>query len=404
MSPRVAQPSAGRRRELEGGFALPVAMLVLVLLSMVSATGLYVARTDFRAAQATRHAAVALAAADAGASRTVATWPQLVPALPAPGDSIVLAWQSLPDGSLYRSVVVRAPIAVGGTPAPRVLLRTTATLAPPAEARRTVVSVVEVTGGAPLCCTTAVKVTRQLDVGPRSGAGFDIDGADRTPPGWGAPCTAPGPALPGVISSDTSEVDLNRTGTIGGSPPKLQDTTVDPPDFTTFGSTTYAGLVSAANANFTTSQTLRNRVGPVVSGTGQCVTTDPMNWGSPWTPAGPCGSYFPIIHVTGSLTLQGAGQGQGILLVDGDFTIQDNFEFYGVVIVLGQLRVRGPGVVYGGVLARGNADGLGRSEVRNGGRVLYSGCAVQRALAALPASMTGGALTAREYSWFEPVG
>jgi hypothetical protein len=209
--------------------------------------------------------------------------------------------------------------------------------------------------------------------------------------------------MPGVVSSDTSLVDLNRTGTIGGTPPKVQDTSVDPLDFTNFGSTSYAALAALANANFIGSQTLRNVVGPVTV-LGQCVTTLPLNWGSPWTPAGPCGSYFPVIHVGGSLTLQGAGQGQGVLLVDGDLTIQDNFEFYGVVIVLGVLRLRGPTTLYGGVLARGNADGLGTSEVRNAARVLYSGCAVQRALSALPPSAQGGGVFAKEYSWFEPIG
>ncbi|HSG48953.1 MAG TPA: hypothetical protein VLA43_14125, partial [Longimicrobiales bacterium] len=109
MMPSVKLP-ARRLQGDEAGFVLPVALFALVALSMVSATGLYVARSDLRSAQATHHAAVALAAADAGASRTVATWGMVVPTLPAPGDSLVIDWQTLPDGSLYRSVVVRAQV------------------------------------------------------------------------------------------------------------------------------------------------------------------------------------------------------------------------------------------------------------------------------------------------------
>jgi hypothetical protein len=393
------------RAQREGGFALPVALLVLVLLSMVSATGLYVARSDYRAAEATRHAAVALAAADAGASRTIATWAQLVPTLPAPGDSIVLGWQSLPDGSEYRSVVARAPVGAAESPAPRVLLRTTGKLRAPADARRTVVTVVEVTGGAPLCCGSAVKASIAFDVrGPTPDDGlFEVDGRDRVPPGWAAMCTAPLADVPGVVTSDSAQVDVLGTGSIAGTPPKLQDPTVDPLDFTSFGTTTYAALAAIANVRLIGNQNLNNVIGPVTL-LGSCVTTSPLNWGSPLTPAGPCGSYFPLIHVSGNLTLRGAGQGQGILLVDGNFTITDTFRFYGVVIALGNLRINGAGTVYGGLLDRGGADGLGRGDVRNGGRILYSGCAVERALATLPPSMRGGTLTAREYSWFEPIG
>jgi hypothetical protein len=202
-----------------------------------------------------------------------------------------------------------------------------------------------------------------------------------------------------VVSSDTSRVDLVRTGTIGGTPLKVQDTSVDPLDFTNLGPTTYAALAALANPSFNGNRSL---VPTPVALLGQCVTALPTNWGSPLTPAGPCGSYFPVIRVAGNLTLPAGGQGQGVLLVDGDLTISGTFRFYGVIIVLGVARVRG-GTVYGGLMARGNANGNGRSEVRNPGRVLYSACAVQRALAVLPAGMAGGTLMATESGWFEPI-
>jgi hypothetical protein len=383
------------------GFALPVALVLLVLLAMMSTTGLYVARSDFRAAQATRHAALALAAADAGATRTIATWAQAVPTLPNPGDSIDLGWQSLPDGSQFNSLVVRPPIGVGETAGSWVVLRTVGRMAPPEDARRTVVTVVAVSGGTPLCCTTALKTTRNLDVrGPNQNNGVtELDGQDRIPPGWGAECTAPLANVPGATSSDTSRVDLLFTGNIGGTPPKVEDTGVDPLDFTNLGPTTYAALAALASPSFTGNRTL---VPAPVALLGQCVTTLPTNWGSPLDPSGPCGTYFPVIRVSGNLTLPAVGQGQGILLVDGDLTISGNFQFHGVIIVLGVARVRA-GTIYGGLMARGNANGNGRSEVRNPGRVLFSSCAVSRALSVLPAGMAGGALVAAESGWFEPI-
>lgn len=406
----MTAPGRGRiprkGRSADGGFVLPVALLALVLLPMISATGLYVARSDFRAALATRQAAVALAAADAGAARTVATWAQAVPSLPAPGDSVVVDWQTLPDGSLYRSVVIRAPVGLGETASPRVLVRTTGRVAPPADARRTVATLVEVTGGTAFCCSAALKVTSSLRVtGPARDDGIpDIDGTDRPPAGWPASrCTAPPSDLPGVTTSDASAVDLRRTAEIQGAPPVLEDPIIAPTDFTAFGGLTYADLTALADVSFAGNQRFRDEVGPVVSG-GQCVTTAPLNWGSPNAPGGPCGDYFPIVHVAGNLVLQGSGQGQGILLVGGDLQISGDFDFAGVIVVLGRLRLTAPGRIVGATLVRGGAGGTAQSEVSGGGRILYSSCATEKALEALPASAGGGGTSARERSWFEVMG
>jgi len=391
----------------EDGFVLPVALLVLVVLTMVSVTGLYTARSDYRAAEATRQAAVALAAADAGAARTVALWAQAVPALPVPGDSVVVDWQDLPDGSRYRSVVRRAPVGAGETPVNRVLVHTTAVVRPPWSARRTVVTVVEVSGSGSLCCEAAVKVqsglrisgARRLD--PNSG----VSGTDVVPPAWGAaPCPGAPADLPGVVTSDATAIETRRGGVVTGSPPIQEDTTVADADFTDFGSTTYAALAGMADVTFTRDTRLRDRVRPVAFGS-MCITWSNTNWGSPTDPDGPCGDYAPIVHVAGDLTLQGRGEGQGILLVDGDLLIDDEFEYYGLVIVQGRLRLTGPGRIFGGVLVRGGAGGGSRSEVTSGGRIEYSSCAVLRALEGIPGLTPGaGAAAATERSWFEVVG
>ena len=122
---RARRPRASARWDSEDGFVLPLALVVLVLLSMIVATGLYSARHDLWSARSGREAVVALAAADAGASRVLATWSQTVPQLPPPGDSVVVDWQTLPDGSEYRSVVYRPPVGPDQTPSPRVVLTTT---------------------------------------------------------------------------------------------------------------------------------------------------------------------------------------------------------------------------------------------------------------------------------------
>ena len=399
---RIELPRARFQSNDRGGFVLPVALFVLVVLSMISATGLYVARADFRAAAASHQAAVALAAADAGASRTVAMWSIEMPVLPVPGATVVVDWQTLPDGSLYRSEVTRAPVAAGDAAPQRVLMRTVGMMAPPGNARRTVLTVVEVQR--PFCCEASFKVTERLRItGPRRDDGIpDVDGTDRIPPGWpAARCPAPLADLPGVVTSDAGSVQERRTAQIDGAPPVVEDPSITPVDFDTYGGLTYADLTALAQISFAGNQRFRDQIGPVVSG-GVCVTATTTNWGSPQAPTGPCGDYAPIIHVAGNLDIRGTGQGQGILLVDGDFRIRADFQFHGIVIVRGRLQITGPGELFGAAIVRGGRTGRARSEISNGGRVFYSSCAVERAQAGLPASATGGAV--QHLSWFEVIG
>ena len=330
-----------------------------------------------------------------------------VPTLPAAGDSLVVDWQTLPDGSRYRSVLRRAPVAAGGSAADRVLMRTTAVVRPPGTARRTVVTVVEAASGQPLCCEAAFKVQSSIRItgDKKSTPNSGVSGADATPPGWsGAECPGARADLPGVLTSDVTQIDVRNGGVVAGSPPLAEDTTVADADFADLGPLTYAELAGLADVTFTKNTRLNKVVGPVVAG-GACATGITTNWGSPWTPGGPCGGYAPVVHVMGDLTLQGRGEGQGILLVDGDLQIDDDFDYYGLVIVLGRLRLQGPGHIFGGALIRGGVGGGSRSEIASGGRIEYSSCAVQRAQAGISGVTPGaGATGATERSWFEVVG
>lgn len=380
-----------------------MALLVLVILAMMSVTGLHLARSDYRAAEATRQAAVALAAADAGAARTVALWSQAVPALPPPGDSLVVDWQQLPDGSLYRSVVTRAGVAGGESPTQRVWVRTTARVRPPGTARRTVVTVVEAAGGEPWCCEAALKLRSGLRVTGAKGAvpNSGVAGEDHVPPEWGGGfCPGPLSDGPGVLVVAASDVDVRSGGTVTGAPPVAVDPTISAADFTTFGSLTYAQLAAMADVRLSGNQRFRDQLRPAVAG-GACATGVATNWGDPRNPTAPCGTHAPIVHVSGNLIIQGSDEGQGLLLVDGDLTVQGPFRYHGVVIVLGRMRFTAAGRIFGAVLAGGG----GQTEISSGGRVMYSSCAVERALSRVPGGGGAGAGgTAEAISWFEVVG
>lgn len=112
----------------------------------------------------------------------------------------------------------------------------------------------------------------------------------------------------------------------------------------------------------------------------ECQEADPLNWGDPLDPNGPCGSYYPIVSLRGAAETPveiAGGRGQGVVVVDGDLVLSGGFVFAGFLVVRGTLSARGNGVrIMGGVLA-GNVDFSGT--VR-GPVVMWSKCALSRAL------------------------
>jgi hypothetical protein len=120
-----------------------------------------------------------------------------------------------------------------------------------------------------------------------------------------------------------------------------------------------------------------------------CDKTNLLNWGDGINPLSACGSYFPIIHITGDATLNG-DQGQGILLVDGTLSVEGSYQFFGITIIQGDLKTAGGGNTdahfWGGVMAK-NAD-LSIQSLSGNATLNYSSCSILAALQATsPISM-----------------
>ena len=219
-----------------------------------------------------------------------------------------------------------------------------------------------------------------------SGTGVDLagqsaaDGNDHTPPNWSG-CAALGPGAPGIRTPDT--VTINNNASYTGNPPAVyHDSTVQPSSFTQFGSVSYSDLVAKANITLSPGVTYTTQPVTTKGKNPVCDLTVLTNWGDPQNPTTPCGTYFPIIHITGagSTTLNGV-EGQGILLVDGDLNVQGGFEWYGVTIIQGELKTSGGGTTpahfWGAVLAASTSKyGLGGQAILN-----YSACAIARVTA-----------------------
>jgi hypothetical protein len=120
-----------------------------------------------------------------------------------------------------------------------------------------------------------------------------------------------------------------------------------------------------------------------------------MNWGDGMNPASECGNYFPIVHISGDATLNG-DQGQGILLVDGDLSIQGAYQYFGIVLVKGSLKTAGTGGdiahFWGAVMAE-NVD-IETNNLSGSATLNYSKCAITQAL-----NMTGVVAPDRSRSW-----
>ncbi len=220
-----------------------------------------------------------------------------------------------------------------------------------------------------------------------------INGIDQTPTGWGA-CGNTKAPIAGIRSSTGSSVTTNGGATVIGNPPVLIDSTLKDANFTNYGSVSYAQLASMATITLP-GQNFATGILPAVTN-GACDQMVQTNWGDPLNPTAPCGGYFPIIHITGSATINGQ-EGQGILLVDGNLSVQGGFQFYGITIIQGSLSTAGgggsPAHFWGATIVHDSVS-LGTNTISGSANLLYSSCAVQRAL-----QMTALATLMRSRSW-----
>ena len=222
-----------------------------------------------------------------------------------------------------------------------------------------------------------------------------VDGNDHVPPGW-LTCGPTGAALAGVRSDKGTTVDTSGQAHVLGAPPVLIDSTVTDSTFTKFGGTNYTQLVAGANVTLPGSN-FSNSIGPVVTN-GQCDMTVQTNWGDGVNPLGPCGTYFPIVHIAGDAIIDGV-QGQGILLIDGSLSVQGGFQWFGITIVQGQLKTAGGGSTdahFWGATMVHDSVSFGTNQLSGHANINYSQCAV---LKVLNATAKGALMRSR--SWVQ---
>ena len=216
----------------------------------------------------------------------------------------------------------------------------------------------------------------------------EVHGEDTSPDNW-LDCPPGATSVAGISYSPSTAPTMNcsTADCVTGNPPLSPDSAADDPaTYNVFGDLTYADLTALATKTIPGGQTFTN-LAPMwktdANGNVYCDRTYQSNWGDPLHTFSEtsCQSYYPIIHVTGNLTITG-GAGQGILLVDGDLNASGGVMFVGPVIVKGALSVTGNGSgarFIGGVMAENVY--LDDSKMAGNAVVSYSTCAISKAVA-----------------------
>jgi len=351
------------------GFALPAAIVAIVVLSALVAGTLFVSIEELRSGRSDMADQRALAAVEWALERAILDWDARRNTGDAVGATAAVSASALPPNDSIIVTATRASRhAVWLTASARVTGDGSR-----APARRAVGASLRLVG-TPVSMRAALTTLGGVTVDAGT-----IDGRDQ---GAGADTTdlcaesvaAAGVALP-AASGVTCITCSSELGTgVFGVPP-VDTALVADSSLNVFGGESARVLSGRASIELLAGTFVAR---PSWSGT-DCSTSDPLNWGDP-SRASPCADWLPIIHVRGGAVLGAGSVGQGILIVDGALRVESGARFIGVVYTSGAIDVSGLGAEIVGVAFAESDRGASVSRVVGGGAVRVASCAVRRAV------------------------
>lgn len=371
------------------GFALPTAIVALVLVGVLVTGGFIAATQEGRISRSTQFSSEAFNIAEYGLNEFLGT--VRVADFPHYMSPSAAEWQLCEDGTTVDATTACASGAGIGTYSIEVRsLDNSGEL-------YLILSTGRVTrhgaGNEPVRTLARVVRTMSLEIdmnqavtlaGPLTLSGnAKISGKDRHPNGWDCSGYPLSETSLGIVAKDTTKVQLGNNKNQrdkhleGGMD---QDPSIGEPgsDFDKLFSEMYDDL--AQQANIVIPRTLSEKTGPSLSN-GRCNYNDDLNWGAPENQNHDCADYFPVVHVKGDLELNANSTGQGILLVDGNVYVNGGFHFYGIVITRGTIGRNGTSQIHGVVFAQSGVELNDPSVILGTATVQFSSCAARRALA-----------------------
>ena len=344
------------------GFALPSAIITLVLLSALIAGALFVATEELRAGRGDVADQRALSSAEWALERAIANWDARHNSRVPVGKSVVL---SSSDDAPRESFDVTA------TRVQRDAFWLTAHASSGMDggripARHTIGASLRLLGPRfPLRGALTVGAAVTIDNGV-------VDGRDpRTSSDLACRDDIPRDVA-GIVMPDTSlACGVNCTG--GVPPGVLGEPALAPGGGLTIDSASLGASSPRASFMLAAGAYVPR---PAIM-TAECDRTDPLNWGDPGGSTA-CSDYFPAVHVAGDVTLNPGAVGQGLLIADGSVRLEAGARFVGVVIAQNDISVDGPGAVIDGVAFASDVDRSGGTRVSNGGAITFNQCVVHR--------------------------
>jgi hypothetical protein len=329
----------------ERGFAFPLALLGLIVVTLLVTTALLTSSTEYAMSQAHADAAVDLYAVDGAAQRYLGL-KSASAALSPPADSLHPVWEDGTIDGFLMSVTELQNTGVMKVGTDLVQDQTYALVAEPAGRPGRKVSMMVRTRrtAVPFDLTVAAGLTVGGDV-KVTGSSVITDGRDA------AGCDSTLKAENALQVTAGSTITRSGSATIIGS---ADTASYDKSELMMYvmGDLTLDQLSAMANIKFAPG-TFSGKPSSVTSSGLPKPRTDKYNWGCPATES--CASvpgnydntkYFPIVSIdAGGSTIGITGDyGQGVLIVrNGSLSITGNFVYHGIVLVEQDLSVKGAG-------------------------------------------------------------
>ena len=326
-------------RSGEGGFAIPVMLMVLLAATAFGHLLHYLAQQELALASVERDLLIARLAAEGGVRTVAGTQEVLLTAMPV-GDSVLVTGDQ-GDRGVYRVAAHRLTSEI-------YLLAGEGSVGEMTSARAGQLTWALDPGARLAALPAAVAFATDLVVS--DSAEIANDGVAAPPLAWSAADCAPNAPLadslfpggrvassarwvPPVMAMEPARMHRLR---LGANPPSLNLGILPLEDLAALADVTL-GVVGG-----------NTRVDMEVG----CPASAAGRWGTPLDPAGGCGAYFPVIVVHGSLEVTG-GQGQGVLVVAGDVGFSGDATFAGLVLAENGVRLSGDARIAGWIRAGG---------------------------------------------------